>query len=133
MICQNVILMTFPAMIDSTEETDERRFASGASTEQPLAERPESFRVGKLWVFCAMCRKHIFLANCESANCWQQIWCRQIVSFHFSANRYAPIKCHTFQVYWEFKVFFCIHSYLSLAFYISISLCQAFAIILRNI
>ena len=49
-ICQNVVLTTFLAMTDSTEEMDERRFASRASTEGPPAERPVSFRVGKLWV-----------------------------------------------------------------------------------
>ena len=57
----NIVLMMFPEMTDSTEETDERRFASRASTERPLAKRPASVPVdagdlpktcffGKLWV-----------------------------------------------------------------------------------
>ena len=41
----NVVLLMFPAMTDSTEETDERRFASRASTERPLAKRPASVPV----------------------------------------------------------------------------------------
>ena len=40
------------------------------------------------------------LANRDSTLCRQQIWCRQIVSFHFLANLYAPlIFKHTSSAY----------------------------------
>ena len=73
----NVVLTTFPAMTDSTEETDEQRFARGASTGWPPAERPPLFRVGKLW---------IFWLNCWIIRFWQ-IVSRQIVVGKLSVGK----------------------------------------------
>ena len=46
---------------------------------------------GKSWLFLLNCWIGMFLANNESANCRWQITCWQIITFLFSANRYAPI------------------------------------------
>ena len=73
-------------MTDSIEETDERRFVSDSEPWPRGRRRSDVF--GKSWLFCAICRKHVFSANyvsanCESANCT-------------SANCYPPKQNSSF-------------------------------------
>ena len=76
------------AMTDSTEETDERRFASGASTEQPPVEGPASF--GNFF-FDLIDESTLFgLSSFDTLSATNFMSTHRHSTFRHSDNRYAP-------------------------------------------